>query len=1140
MPRWTLPSLPSRREANSIGQASEESLLETVHRLQDRVGTGQEQGSEAGGPDINLRREAISALLSRMPLAELESKLPKEGQRILATIRQDLEWIRAAERQEIVEGKPFNFEWSLNPMSTPDVLDELAVRRAAAATVAAQAIEADPESAYDATNDCLLGHLSLDDANLRASVLADTLIQFRAKRRSEAMVDAELAPEDDHEGQASGRMGSSGTVSAFEQRLALTSLPTGNSFDAKREYALARMVIGGATAGSVNGIYIGRNAVGGLPTYMGFSVAYDGIDEEEGFGTNFHDAIHKSYSANTANAVEHYLKDRVFRAGPEKDRPEILGLLVDAASARTVDEAKAILDDVQTRFGHEVPDLDRATTPDKMNAALVRHLKKQTDLRGLKTANAVGLLKALRLILVTYKSVVLDRPSVEELEEKLPFAQSAWPEVAQLIGAMKKDDHPAQLEAIGRARTAMRKAFFDTDSAYEKQMLLRLDRRIELLATEIIGTTVDKVEGTDDPKHLGETLLAVRSAIRNVRASGLEEMRGRRKTANTENLSKLEKQLDRMLKSKSASVDEIRALMTKVYASATEISDTMSVFFKRRESAIRFSKIDIEPDPDFTGNLVKETPLQHLLSLSNHARTFGMKTEISPDEIRFVGGMRVLNSTGPRVYERILVADTPEKLKTYKPTVNDLCVVREANEKNLVYGGGLVLDTKDAGPGLSHAAVFAKGHGINAIALPNLDDAIDTFFDKAAQSGAEGFYVDPRAESFSIKPLASAIDEGLLAPGDVDKMRPGFNLETDYFDVDDAARRVLIDQTKLHLSDEHSTRHIELLTPDLTDKLNLDGPASFDRLGEYHIDQVRQVSGEKGAVLVDLSKSERLAALGVKVPPGGVVPPFVVSDLLKASKVGTKSLADAWMEATDNPPDDLAKMKRTTIASLKKALIDGNKPTELGKQLLAKFGADFGLDPSGDWIFRSSFTAEDRPYKSGAGQYDSFVVKGKPSRTLVKRRLEAIAKVIGAAWNESAVESNRQTGMKLEHVWPAIVVQQALDPTVSGVGFSRGKTGGFGEATYQATPKFGGGVAGGDCEEGVISGRETTISQNYKTRKKSLLSPAQQQKLREAIMAIEEDFHERIEPGQGHAVDVEWAFVGDQLHILQARVITGI
>ena len=66
------------------------------------------------------------------------------------------------------------------------------------------------------------------------------------------------------------------------------------------------------------------------------------------------------------------------------------------------------------------------------------------------------------------------------------------------------------------------------------------------------------------------------------------------------------------------------------------------------------------------------------------------------------------------------------------------------------------------------------------------------------------------------------------------------------------------------------------------------------------------------------------------------------------------------------------------------------------------------------------------------------------------------------------------------------------------------------------------------------------ISTNYKTRKTSLLSEAQQAKLREAILAIEDDFNDRIEPGKRHAVDVEWAFVGDQLYILQARVVTGV
>ncbi len=1142
---WRRPAAPRRADADRVTARVQTELLGEVDALKARTGTGQEQGSEAGGPEVNLRREALAALRARMSLAELEALLPKRGAKVLKNLARDLDWIEAAERQGLAAGKPFDFSWSKNPMSTPSVLKGLAAKRAVHAAEQAAAIAEDPSCPYDASNDSLLGHLQLDDADLRSQVLADTLIQFRAKRRSEALMDADVAP--DPERRAQGRMGSSGTVSAYEQRLAAQSIEPGRGLAAKREYALARLTIGGAVAGSVNGIYKGRNAVGNLTGFIGRGVAYDAIDEAAGFSANFHDAIHKSYSANTPAAVEHFVKRQAFTDGAVEDRPYLVRGLVDAANAEHLDDARATLAALERDYGYAVPGLDAAATQDALKTAIGEHFRANTRVEGIRDAHPVGAVTALGLVATTYEAVVLDRPTVDELEKNLFFAQSAAPQVAQLIAALERDDPAAQLEAIGRARTALKAAFFDVESGYARQMLWRLDRRVELLATELLGTAVERAHA--EAPDVGEALVAVRSALRNVNASELGALRGRKKTAPVEDLTKLEREVGRMIDSGGATVEELRALMTKVFASATEVADAMSVYFRRRESAIRFSDVDVELDPDFTGNLVKETPLQHLLSLSNHLRTLGTKTEISAEQIRFVGGMRVLNSTGPRVYERILVAKTPEALKRYAPTVDDLCVVRSAEEKNLVYGGGLVLDTKDAGPGLAHAAVFAKGHGINAIALPNLDDVIEKFFDKAKGDGPHpGFYVDPRAESFVIKPLSAAVSEGLVRPSEVDRLRPGFNLDVDFFDVTAAAERVLVESRERHLSDAHETRRITLFVPDLDDGLGLGGPASFATLGAHPIDRVRQAAGEKGAVLVELAKSERLAALGVEVPDGGVVPPFSVASLLSSTEVGGKSLMELWDAAPNRAGFDdpkkrlgqLARLKKTSSEALKGALVDGNKPTALGRQLLADFADRFALADGDDWIFRSSFTAEDRPNKSGAGQYDSAVVPAKPKRTLARRRLEAVADVIASAWNASAVESNLAANVPLEHVWPSIVVQRALDPTVSGVGCSRGPTGGFGEVSYQATPKFGGGVDGGACEEGTLSSRDAALHTKYEDRDTSLLDAEQQRLLREAILAIEEEFHERIEPGQGHAVDVEWAFVGETLHILQARVLTGV
>ncbi len=55
-----------------------------------------------------------------------------------------------------------------------------------------------------------------------------------------------------------------------------------------------------------------------------------------------------------------------------------------------------------------------------------------------------------------------------------------------------------------------------------------------------------------------------------------------------------------------------------------------------------------------------------------------------------------------------------------------------------------------------------------------------------------------------------------------------------------------------------------------------------------------------------------------------------------------------------------------------------------------------------------------------------------------------------------------------------------------------------------------------------------------------MLTPKQQARLRDAVLVIEKEFHQVIEPGRGFAVDVEWALDKGKLYIVQARVITGV
>jgi hypothetical protein len=1141
----------STSKVQALALETEDQLLKTVHRLRHIVGSGQEQGSEADGPLVNERRAALSSLLSRYSSDDLMERLPQKGGKLLPSIARDLKWLLAAERQPVAFTKTFDFGFSENPMSTPIILSEVAGKRREAARASAKAIEAEPERPFDASNDSLGTHLELTDPSLRSRVLLDTLVQLRAARRSEALIDSALvAPDDENKEKAQGRLGTSGTVAAFEQRLACQALFAGSPSETEREYALLRLAIAHSPHASVNGIYAARNTVALLPDYLGPGAFADPIDPKAGFNVSIYNAIHRNYSANTPKAVDHYLRERLFTGGPREARVEILNALIAAARAGSQARAKPILAELEQRHGYAVPNLaGKKLDPEVLKSRIVEHLVKCSKLDDVKEdLSPEGQLRVFEIVSKLHQAVVLDRPSIDEIARELFHAGPAWPEVARLVLALREGADSATLAAFGEARTALRKAFFATSSGVERQLITRLDRKVELLSSEVLGSAVDRLEKASDTDAAKELVLATESALRGVIASGLESMRARPKTAKTEGLADLLEKLQGIGAKKKTDPEALRSLFHEIHRSALEIADTLRVTLRQREAAIRFSDIDVELDPVLPDSLVKESPLHYLIGLAQRGVSLGAKAEVSGTELHFIQGTRVLSSVGPRVYRRVLQADDAKALKKYSPPPgpDDLVVLKGAHPDQIIYGGGLVLDAESAGPGYSHASVFARGHGLSAIALPHLADSTHSFFSQAELSG--GIYVDDRAGSFVMKPLSAALAEGLVKEGDLPSLRPGTNLEQRYFDVTLDGERIQKALSKKEISSAHRTREVELLIPDLENKLGLTGPISFSDLAKLPLDLSRQLAGEKGAVLARLTRDPALKALGVEVPGGQVVPPPVIAALLKDAKSGSGSLYELWQGTLSDPefsksakyrlgtedsPGRLAELKTRTEKALSKLLLSGNKPTKRGQELLEALGADPALKGKEAWILRSSFTGEDRPNKSGAGQYSSF-----PNAFSPRQRLEGLIGVIASMWNEGAIEGNLASGIRLEHIFPSVVAQKCLAPTVSGVAISRGPHGGFQEVSYQAKPKFGGGVDGGAAEEGVLRKYESSLSASYPGKTGSLLDAKQQAKLRSAILAIEELFEREIEPGKKHAVDVEWAFVGQKLHILQARVIT--
>lgn len=1145
-------------------------------------GTGQENGG-GGNTEVNERRGAIAVLASALKGRALLRVLPHENGRLSKLIRTDLRFIARAERQKLERGKPFDLAWAANGTSTKDVLEALADRRALAAEASARALSGDPRRAHDASNDCMLAHLATRDREVRARILADTLIQFRAKRRSRTLIDRRERAQSSGSARGSGdarrsrdnrgsgdardavdvttkrdstegRLASSGVLSTFEQRLACQEVSRGTALDERREYALARLAIANHPHGSTNGVFHARTCVALLADdrYLGAEIRARPVGAGDGLGASLYDATHKNYSANTPKIADHFVRHRVFTGGPVERRIAILGACVEAARTDDVVSSRARLEQLERLHGYVIPECGAARTMREMKRALLAHLAEHTDLPRLRRLKEEDRLVAYETLLNMHAAMVTERPSDRSLQEKVFYAGSARNEVAAVIHAMRSGDHLQAVHACGRARARLRTAFHEAESGFDRQMLWRIDRQVELLSAELLGVSVSRAETLEAPRDLAECLVAVESALRGTLASGLDAIRRSGHGALVPGLPDLLLRLETMIARGRASIDEIRDLLGDIFRSASETAEAVRAFFHERETALHFSDIDVRLDPEFTDNLIKETGLHYLLALAQSGMSYGLESEVSPDRIAFVTGMRVLNSVGPTVYRRILVARDMEQLLRLGPTHDDFCVVHKLDEKSLVAMGGLLADTADAPGGYSHLAVFAKGHGISAFALPNLSHNYVEFLKNVARGG--GLFVDDRSGSFVMMPLDRAIHAGLVAEGDVERLRPGFNRHIKYLEWEAGAER-LVAEHHARVSDARPTREIELFVPLLERRDASRGVPGFADLLERPLDETRHVAGEKGAVLARLSGLESLRKLGVGVPEGAAIAPFEIVDLLREARAGDRSLYDLWMSTWTHDPrvaevtsknflesefygnrpyrlERAKQLRKAVRRGLSDLLIRGGKPTKRGAELLDAIRASSGLSAGEPWIARSSFTGEDRPNKSGAGQYESF-----PDLRNDKERLEGIIGVIASSWGDRPVENNVQFQIDLREVWPSVLVQRSLRPSVSGVAVSRGPRGSLGEVSYQAVRGFGGGVAGGRPEEGVIREDGRREHRSAEGKRDSFLTAEQAKTLREAVLAIEREFHARIEPGKGYAVDVEWAIENEKLYIVQARVL---
>lgn len=261
----------------------------------------------------------------------------------------------------------------------------------------------------------------------------------------------------------------------------------------------------------------------------------------------------------------------------------------------------------------------------------------------------------------------------------------------------------------------------------------------------------------------------------------------------------------------------------------------------------------------------------------------------------------------------------------------------------------------------------------------------------------------------------------------------------------------------------------------------------------------------------------RLAA-AYDVPPGYCLP----------------TTALAAREPTGNPTNDARRLPASLKARVASAY----------DRLAARCGAAPSV------AVRSSAVDEDGGAASFAGQHDTFLnISGADAI------IAAVERCWESAYTERALEYRRQQGLSTERIGLAVLVQRLVPADVSAVVFSANPiTGDRGEVVINASWGLGESIVGGTVTpDTVIVGKaDHTVHSRLIAEKRRMTVAVPggtrevdvprllrtQPALTDTQIGAMAALAAALEATMGWPVDVECAFHGDRLYLLQCRPIT--
>ncbi|MHB8520067.1 MAG: PEP/pyruvate-binding domain-containing protein [Limisphaerales bacterium] len=304
---------------------------------------------------------------------------------------------------------------------------------------------------------------------------------------------------------------------------------------------------------------------------------------------------------------------------------------------------------------------------------------------------------------------------------------------------------------------------------------------------------------------------------------------------------------------------------------------------------------------------------------------------------------------------------------------------------------------------------------------------------------------------------------------------------------------------------------------------------------EMPLAAVIEHSGGKGANLSLLTQR------GFPVPPGFIVTAAAYRDFIRGA-------SDFLRGARDLPVNDPPAL-RARSEQLRAALGQLSLPPGLDeevRQQLRKYP-----EPQ-TFSVRSSSTMEDLASAAFAGQHDTYLNCAGAGQIL-----EKIKACFISLWQHRAIAYRQQQGFDHLLAAMAVVVQQMVPSEVAGVGFSINPVSGdLGELVINANFGLGESVVSGEGEidqflvdKATRKVRSATVARKSRqivgvaggTREIAVAeADAARPSLTDDQLAQLAALLVRVEESYRFPQDIEWAFAGGQLHLLQSRPVTTI